>query len=149
MSPAPTLQGFVWTPTAPDPAHAALPGDMWCVRDAFCALFGWQPGSPNWMAFIQAPLPQDMNRLIMHLELLAFDPEYAPHARTLAGLLDHPAISAYKIHSLRVEHVQYQPHLRFLSPLPAQYVPFRPELFQILVDPSQPPHHSGHDLEFI
>src|SRR6266849_3820739 len=90
-----TMAGFKWThrelPTNP------LPGDGWCVRDAFCELFRWPPGSDEWNAFIEIPYHEDMPRLIEHLGLESYDPEYRPHAEKLAARLDHPGIVAYNL----------------------------------------------------
>jgi hypothetical protein len=50
----PTLDGFVWSPA---PLYVAMePGEGgWCVRDAFCPLFGWTPGSDEWWRFREGP----------------------------------------------------------------------------------------------
>jgi hypothetical protein len=139
----PTMLGFVWAPKTITPAMRALPGDLWCVRDAFCALMGWQPGSGEWRCFIEAQNgPADMERLIDHLGLVSLDPEYPGHASLLQQALDHPGIASYKLHRVQLEHLQYQPHLRHFVPLPSQYLLADPdpELFQIIVDLRQGPH---------
>lgn len=143
MSDAPTMAGFEWTPRKIDPAQAALPGDLWCVRDSVCALMGWPPASAEWHRFIEAPDgPADMERLLEHLNLVAYDPEYPDHAKSLAEALDHPGIACYKLHRIGMEHCMYQPHLRHFVSLPVQYLDTdpNPELFQIIVEVRQPPH---------
>lgn len=137
------MVGFEWTPTTVTPAMRSLPGDLWCVRDSFCALMRWPPGSEEWSRFIEAPNgPADMERLLNHLGLDSYDPEYADHGDLMRESLDHPGIVCYKFHSQRMEHCQYQPHLRHFQPLPPQYVIAdpSPELFQVIVDLRQDPH---------
>ncbi len=143
MSDAPTMAGFEWAPRTIDPAARALPGDLWCVRDSICALMQWPAGSEEWLRFIEAPDgPSDMERLLDHLGLVAYDPEYPDHVPRLAGAGDHPGIACYKFHRQRMEHMMYQPHLRHFIPLPPQYAAAdpNPELFQIIVDLRQAPH---------
>jgi hypothetical protein len=140
------MAGFVWTPRTIDPAMRSLPGDLWCVRDAFSALMQWPPGSEEWFRFIEAPDgPADMERLIDHLGLIWLDPGYPEHATVLSEALDHPGIASYKFHRMQMEHCMYQPHLRHMIPLPPQYraADPNPELFQIILDPRQPPHASA------
>jgi hypothetical protein len=67
------MKGFTWSPRWIDPSHRILPGDHWCVRDDFCALLDWDPGSEEWDIFIEAPSPDDMDPLIEHLGLVARD----------------------------------------------------------------------------
>ena len=146
MTNVPTMAGFEWTPRTIDPASRALPGDLWCVRDAICALMQWPPGSEEWFRFIEAPDgPSDMGRLLDHLGLVAYDPEYPAHVAALAQAGDHPGISCYKFHRMRMEHCMYQPHLRHFLPLPPQYTAAdpNPELFQIIVDQGQPAHSAA------
>jgi hypothetical protein len=134
-----TMKGFHWLTSAPDGPWLG-PGDRWCVRDAFSALLRWPVGSDEWGAFIEAPGPEDMDRLTAHLGLEWFDPDYGPHAEQLAERLDHPGIACWKLHAVQLGHVLYQPHLRFPRQLPIQYWEFTPELFRIIVDPRQAPH---------
>jgi hypothetical protein len=98
---------------------------------------GWEPGTDEWNGFIEAPLPGDMDRLIDHLGLAWCDPDRQPEI--FETFLDHPGIAAYAIHSQRMSHVVYQPHLRHLRNLPPQFAPFHPELFRVVVDARQAP----------
>ena len=131
-----TMDGFVWTPRA-IPSLRGPAGDMWCVRDAFSELMAWRPGSPEWLRFIEAPVPGDMDRLCDHLGLVWCDPDRQPEI--FGTYLDHPGIAVYAFHGERLSHVMYQPHLRHLRPLPPQYAPFRAELFRIIADLRQAP----------
>lgn len=133
----PTMVGFLWTPRVTPPALRGLPGDLWCVRDAFSELMGWPPGSPEWGLFIEAPPPGDMDRLCDHLGLAWCDPDRQPEI--LDTFLDHPGIAVYAFHTERMSHVLYQPHLRHLRPLPPQYRAIPAELFRIIVDMRQEP----------
>jgi hypothetical protein len=141
MMNVPTMRGFAWSPRQIESEHRQLPGNLWCVGDAFCALMGWAPGSDEWNAFIEAPAPDDMGRLIDYLGLVWFDPDFGPHQAAPAAALDHPGITCYKLHRLRMSHCLYQRHVRHLRPLPAEYwlVDPDPELFQIVIDLRQPP----------
>ena len=137
------MLGFEWTPRTIDPRRRELPGDLWCVRDAFSALMRWDEGSDEWRRFIEAPDgPADMERLIAHLGLVAYDPEYPNHVESLRDAVDRPGIACYKFHRTRMEHCMYQPHLRHFLPLPPQYLLAdpNPELFQIIADPRQLAH---------
>jgi len=136
---APTMRGFRWTPREIPPFLRALPGDLWCLRNAYCALFGWEEGSDEWNRFIEAPDRGDPDRLIEHLGLSWFDPDYPPHREVWKTRLDHPGISFYAIHSLQIAHCIYQPHVRHLQPLPDEYQRYSPELFRIVIDIRQPP----------
>jgi hypothetical protein len=135
----PTMRGFRWTPREIPASFRGLPGNLWCLRDAYCALFGWEEGSDEWNRFIEAPDPGDPDRLREHLGLSWFDPEYPPHWEVWQNRLDHPGISFYAIHSLQLGHCIYQPHVRYLRPLPDEYRRYDPELFRIVIDTRQPP----------
>lgn len=140
------MAGFEWTPRTIDSALRSLPGDLWCVRDSFCSLLRWASRSEEWQRFIEAPDgPADMERLIAHLGLVAYDPEYPDHVEPLRQALDHPGVVSYKFHRMRMEHCMYQPHLRHMIPLPPQYLAAdpNPELFQVIVDLRQVPHRSA------
>jgi len=86
-----------------------------------------------------------MERLLDHLGLVGYDPEYPDHAALLRQALDHPGAAVYRFHRIRMEHCMYQPHLRHFTPLPPQYAVAdpNPELFQIIVDLRQPEHRSA------
>jgi len=135
----PTMRGFVWSPREIRASHRALPGDLWCIRDGFSALMGWEPGSDEWSRFIEAPAPGDMERLTEHLALSWFDPEYRPHREALQHQLDHPGLSVYAFHTIRMSHCLYQPHVRHLRTLPPQYAGIPAELYRIIVDTRQSP----------
>jgi hypothetical protein len=100
---------------------------------------GWTENSAEWNVFIEAPAPEDMDRLIEHLGLVWFDPDHPPHQAPLEAALDHPGITCYNFLRLRISHCTYQPHLRHLRDLPVQYAALGPELFRVIVDPRQPP----------
>jgi len=139
-------QDSEWTPRTIDPSTRLLPGDLWCVRDSVSELMGWPPGSLEWLRFIEAPDgPGDMERLLAHLGLVSYDPEYPGHVEPLRKALDHPGIACYKFHRMRMEHCMYQPHLRHFIPLPAQYLSAdpNPKLFQVIVDLRQAPYTSA------
>jgi|GEM_PF-6820664 len=135
--------GFTWSERCVSPASRQLPGDLWCVRDAFSALMHWEPGSQELSQFIEAPDGQaDLERLIDHLGLFAYDPECPEHADPLRQAIDRPGIACHKLHRVRIEHCMFQPHVRHFLPLPPVYrhVAPQPELFQIIVDVRQDPH---------
>lgn len=125
--PAPTMLGFVWTPRTITLAMRQLSGELWCVRDAYTALLRWAPGSDEWQRFIEAPDgPSDMERLIHHLGLVSYDPEYQPHAQQLQHALDHPGIACYKLHAVRqalpVPAAPASP-----APVASSILPYRPQ----------------------
>lgn len=131
-----TLEGFAWTPRLVPPLSGPA-GDLWCVRDAFSELMGWPPGSSEWRRFIEAPVPEDMDRLCDHLGLVWCDPDNEPEI--FDTYLDHPGIAVYALHTEGLSHVTYQPHLRHLRPLPPQYAATPAELFRIIADLRQGP----------
>ncbi len=133
------MVGFEWSTYGMGPP-AGLGGDGWCVRDALSDLFGWPVGDSEWLSFIEAPEPADMDRLVDHLGLEWYDPDYADHVSRLTERVDHPGISCWKLHALQMGHVIYQPHLRYERPLLQQYWPYKPERYRILVDVRQDPH---------
>lgn len=140
----PSMQGFSWSERMIDPAKRLLPGDLWCVRDAFCQLMGWPPGSNEWHSFIEDPIPGDVERLVDHLGLCWVDPTFPDHRQTYLANLDHPGVAIYALHAVKESHAQFQPHIRCLRPLPAAYSVLdpNPELFRIIIDVRQPPR--GH-----
>ena len=67
----PTMDGFEWSPALP--YIPMEPGeDGWCVRNAFCALFGWTPDSDEWWRFREGPVGRDVARLAERLGLTEF-----------------------------------------------------------------------------
>ncbi|MCL4413402.1 MAG: hypothetical protein M1522_01430 [Actinobacteria bacterium] len=142
----PTMTGFVWSVRDVPLPRDNLRGDYWCVRDAFCKLLGWSLGSDEWNAFIEAPSPKDMDPLIEHLGLVAFDPDrgHEPRYADLLASLDHPGVAFYNLHRCRISHCIFQPHVRHLRPLPPIYqlIDPYPEFFRIVVDLRQPPRLS-------
>jgi hypothetical protein len=136
-----TLCGFEWDSdrTLIDlPMRAA---DGWCVRDSFCQLFGWEVGSIEWGRFKEGVSPDELDRLTDYLGLVWFDPDYEPHRRKLVECLDHPGVATYALHSVRLSHCAYEPWIRNLKGLPAEYQSLHPELFRLIVDLSRPPHN--------
>ncbi len=135
-----TLADFVWSTPTKTAIRWGETQDLWCVRDAFSELFEWEPGSLEWSRFVEAPRPDDMDRLVDYFELKWYDPEcFVTQGELIAEALDHPGVSVYHLHSLRSGHCIFQPHIRFMRELSSQYVPFEPELFRVIFDPSQPP----------
>lgn len=135
----PTLRDFEWDEPRPVPKWNPDDGDGWCARDAFCQLFGWPRGSDEWNRFMEGITAGELDRLTEHLGLAWFDPEYEPHREVLETSLDHPGVAVYAIHSHRMSHCAYEPHLRYLQGLPVQYWDLEPELFRFIVDLRQPP----------
>jgi hypothetical protein len=140
------MADFVWSPTSPQPKP--LPGDCWCVRDAFCRLLDWPVGSAEWLSFVEDPVGLDVYRLIDHLGLEWYDPAAPQHQAALAARLNHPGIWLLgltypdPLQPSRVGHrghVVYQPHLRYPRPLPMEYQAFQPDLVNIIVDVRQRP----------
>jgi hypothetical protein len=138
----PTMARFSWSARELPPATPGVLGDFWCVRDSYCALMGWAPGSDEWARFIEAPIPDDMDRLTDHLGLVWFDPLDEEVREELLSSLDHPGVACYNFFGMRMSHVQYQPNLRRLRPLPVEYTIVDPnwELFRFVIDIRQAPH---------
>jgi hypothetical protein len=134
-----TMAGFLWSPSTVTPEMRGLPGDLWCVRDAFCMLFGWSPGSDDWNAFVEGPLADDLYRLIDYFGLHWYDPEHEAHKAGLEANRDHPGISLYALHSVQITHCMFEPNIQHLRELPEQYRQFRPELFRLVIDVGQDP----------
>ena len=64
----PTMEDFEWSPTVPY-IRTVAGEDGWCMRDAVCRLLGWEPGSGEWLRFIEGPQGRDVPRLAEHLGL--------------------------------------------------------------------------------
>lgn len=137
---APTLSGFQWDEPRPLPQWNSNDRDGWCVRDAFCQLFGWHRGSEEWNRFLEGITAGEMDRLTEYLGLYWFDPEYRPHREVLENSWDHPGVAVYAIHAHQLSHCIFEPHLRYPRGLPEQYWALQPELYRLIVDLRQPPH---------
>jgi hypothetical protein len=96
-------------------------------------------GSPDWCAFIEDAQPRDMESLERHLGLEGFDPDREPDKWSLVLPDGHPGIACWNLHAVQLAHVIYEPDLRRLHRLPAQYLGYKSELFRLLVDVRQPP----------
>ena len=140
------MAGFVWTPRPelPDPPT----GDLWCLRDSICALFGWPEGSDERKTFIKAPHPNDVQPLFEHLGLVIRDVGIELHVRDLAGLLNHPGILMFQFAYIPIGHAVYLGDLRELAwhhatgyrqLLAPGHLAAGPELFWVVVDSRQPP----------
>ncbi len=156
----PTMDGFVWSPAPP--FVPTEPGeDGWCVRDAFCALFGWAPGSAERARFREGAAGQDVDRLARHLGLTVFNrPEDWDQLFRRAA---HPGIGWFVFPAFRKAHTVYLPDVRPLLyhwatrnglpsqetdeyplwrygwPLGHEHVVRGPELDAVLVDERRPP----------
>lgn len=157
----PTMEGVVWSPA---PRYVPMvPGeDGWCVRDAFCALFRWAYGSPEWCRFREGPAGRDVARLAEHLGLTLFDRpgDWDELFRRAA----HPGIAWFVFLAFGKAHTVYVPDVRLLVyhwatldglpseeadnyrlfsygwPLGLEHMARGPELDAVLLDERQPPH---------
>lgn len=157
----PTMAGFDWSPVPP--FVPKVPGENgWCVRDAICELFGWEPGSENWSLFIEAPDPMDTPRLAERLGLTLFS--IVPQDwNELITRLEHPGIAIFVFDEGELSHTVYvhdvawlmhhwpkvdgQPatredrQLRWYGwPLGMQYMKHGPVLGAVLINEHEPPH---------
>jgi hypothetical protein len=112
-----------------------------CVRDALFELFEWPVDGSNWLAFIDGPEAADLERLASLLGLEGFDPDV--EAERLSPHLDHPGISVWALHQVRMSHALFEPHVRFPRPLPPQHHSYNPERFRVFVDLAKPPRFRG------
>ena len=110
-SDAPTMAGFEWSPT---PGFVPMgPGeDGWCMRDAICQLFGWRPGSEEWLRFIEAPVGKDTPLLAEYLGLACF--QVPQDWSELISRLAHPGAAIFDLHADQKSHVVYVHDLRWL-----------------------------------
>jgi hypothetical protein len=154
-----TMAGFAWSPT---PGFVPMgPGeDGWCMRDAICPLFGWRPGSEEWLRFIEAPVGEDTPRLAEHLGLACF--QVPQDWGELISRLAHPGAAIFDLHAHQMSHVVYVHDLRWLLhhwpadhglpatpgdrqlwsygwPLGPQHMARGPVLGAVLIDERQPP----------
>lgn len=107
----PTMDGFAWSPS---PAYVPMEAgeDGWCMRDAVCRLFGWTPGSDEWLRFIEGPQGQDTPRLAEHLGLIEL--QIPQDWNNLIGRLSHPGVAVFDFYAYQKSHVVYVPDLRWL-----------------------------------
>jgi hypothetical protein len=141
---------------------ATEPGeDGWCVRNAICKLFGWEPESDEWPRFIEAPAWQDMPRLAEHLGLTFFD--FPRDWANLIGRMAHPGVAVFgfpeyeKSHTVDVHDIQWllhhwptlggppatpdeRPLWKYGWPLGDQYLDRGPVLGAVIIDEREPPH---------
>jgi hypothetical protein len=105
-------------------------------------LFRWPQGSDEWLAFIEGPSAEDLDRLCEHLGLEWYDPDYTPHIPLLRARVDHPGVFLYASRLLKQTHAVYEPHLRKPRWLAPHYFDLDPnwEFFRCLVDVRQKPH---------
>jgi hypothetical protein len=108
----PTMHGFVWS-EAP-PYIGSEPGeDGWCLRDAYCELLGWQPGSAEWSRFdIEGPVGEDTFRLADHLGLASYD--LHRDWNELIADMAHPGAALFLFHRYRKAHIVYVHDVRWL-----------------------------------
>lgn len=157
----PTMDGFKFAPAPP--YVPTEPGeDGWCVRNAFCELFQWVPGSEEWLRFdVEGPQGEDTRRLAEHLGLTLFD--LPGDWNGLITDLDHPGVAVFDFPDYEKSHSIYVHDLRWLLhhwptsdglpseetadrhliscgwPLFPQYVDRRPVLRAVIVDERQSP----------
>lgn len=105
------MEGFEWSPTAPY-VSTVEGGDGWCLRDAVCRLLGWEPGSVDWLRFIEGPHGKDTSRLAGHLGLAEF--QVPQDWNDLIGRLDHPGMAVFGFHVYQKSHAVYVHDLRWL-----------------------------------
>jgi hypothetical protein len=149
---APSMNGFTWTLRDLEPW--GLDGDRWCVRDAYCALFGWPPDSDEWNRFIEGPATEDMEPLASHLGVETFDVRSPAGWNAIIPKVDHPGVAVFEFPQLKVSHMVYVGHVRVLLeqwpygrdshpygywPLTPEYLPYSPLLRLVLVDLRQLP----------
>ena len=122
----PSLKGFDWTIKDAIYDHASLslqqiPGNGWCIRDAFCELLNWPEHSDEWNKFIEDPILNDVirlgNRLGLHRLLWDTDEHrwLSDHPNSLRRkpILDHPGVVIFLLESLETFHCIFHPDLRF------------------------------------
>jgi hypothetical protein len=130
----PTMAGFDWSETVD---HVDEEGsDGWCVRDAYCRLFGWEHYSENWSLFIKWPQGKDTPRLAEHLGLTLFGiPE---NWNDLIRHSAHPGVALFIFPKLEKAHVAYVCDVRWLIrywPAPDGH----PNKQLALIDEREPP----------
>jgi hypothetical protein len=135
-----------------------LGSDGWCIRNSYCQLLGWPPGSPEWYRFVEYPHPDDMLPLARHLGLTVFDVGIPEHWNKLIGELGHPGIATFELPGAAMGHAVYVHHIHALLhhwptfdgfppadlpsfgwPLGLEHLRYSPRLFWVIVDERQPP----------
>lgn len=108
----PTMDGFRWSPAPPFvPTVAGENG--WCMRDAFCELFGWEPDSEEWHQFtVEGAAGHDLDRLAGHLSLTVY--EVRGDWDRLVACMAHPGIALFVFPAYRMSHVVYVNDVRWL-----------------------------------
>ena len=154
----PSVQGFEWSPTPG--LVPAVPGENgWCMRDAVCQLFGWRPGSEEWLRFIEAPTGRDLIRLAMHLGLTVFEVGAPGSWDELSHRAAHPGVAMFFFPGTWRAHTAYVPDAQWLLrywpapdgrpnrqpprdtgwPLDKRYMDRSPVLFAVFIDERRPP----------
>ncbi len=142
-----SLEGFTWTSKDLDDnnlnrSQLEVPGDGWCVRDAFCELMNWPENSDEWNRFVENPSFDDVIRLGNRLGLhrLFWDEKTLcwrndnPDSHAIEPGLDHPGVVIFWLEPLETFHCSYSPDLRSYPHLPIRYFEFRPEAVMALMD---------------
>ena len=158
----PSMVGFDWHKT-PGFVPTEEGEDGWCMRDAICQLFGWEPDSENGRLFIEGPQGQDTPRLAEHLGLTEF--QVPQDWNELIRRLAHPGAAIFDFHAYRKSHVVYVHDLRWLLhhwpeidgqparpgdrplwsygwPLGREHMLRGPVLGAVLIDERQPPRET-------
>ena len=144
------MAGFQWSEREPGRQRLEVPvGDLWCVRDAFCQLMDWSPGSLEWDSFIEEPDGPDVYDLAEHLGLTWRDPRAPDHYQALLTELDHPAVFLWGLTIPtasgpgKLGHTAFERHAAVPRGLPLVYSPYHPELVAVFVDTRRPPKITG------
>jgi hypothetical protein len=87
-------------------------GDGWCVRDAFCKLFGWEHCSDERSRLVEASEGQDTPRLAEHLGLTLF--EVPKDWNELIHRHAHPGIAVFAFPAYQMSHVVYVHDVQWL-----------------------------------
>ena len=156
-----TMAGFEWSATEAYVSHDG--GDGWCLRDAICQLFGWEPSSEEYSRFIEAPTGPDTTRLAEYLGLTAFNIDNPEDWNQLIQRYAHPGLAVFVFPEYDRSHTIYVPDVQWLLhhwpkndgapaepedhplwsygwPLGAEYMERGPELAAVFVDERQAPH---------
>ena len=107
------MAGFRWSPRTL-PANPAPGSNGWCVRDSYCQLLQWPPGSAEWSRFIEYPHQDDLLPLAGRLGVTVYDVGIAQHWNEPIGKLDHPGIAMFDIPAAATGHAVYVHHVHAL-----------------------------------